>query len=98
MTTDAFRGAARQGMLAGRERDLDAVRSFAARACAFGSGLVIAGDLGAGKTTLLDAVAAEAETAEAKVVRAAGIMHETSISYGRAEPRSPATGGVGRAA
>jgi DNA-binding CsgD family transcriptional regulator len=57
------------------------VRSFAGQAAGSGGALVIAGEPGIGKTALLDAVAAEAEAAGTKVIRAAGVECEAGISY-----------------
>jgi DNA-binding CsgD family transcriptional regulator len=67
--------------LVGRQRDLQAVWSFAEHASVSGGGLVVAGEPGAGKTTLLDAVAAEVAAAGTKVLRAAGVKYEAGISY-----------------
>src|SRR4051812_38871043 len=74
-------GTASPAGLIGRQQDLDVVRSFAEEASVSGGALVIAGELGIGKTALLDAVATEAEAAGTTVLRAAGVAHESGISY-----------------
>src|SRR3954466_2693257 len=74
-------GTASPAGLIGRQQDLEVVRAFAGHASVSGGALVIAGEPGIGKTALLDVVAAEAEDAGTKVLRAAGVADEAGISY-----------------
>ena len=72
-------GAAEQ--LIGRDHDLGLVRGFVDEAMVSGGALLLSGDAGVGKTVLLDAAAGQAHGAGARVVRAAGVEFESTISF-----------------
>lgn len=67
--------------LIGRDHDLGLVRGFVDEAMVSGGALLLSGDAGVGKTVLLDAAAGQAHGAGARVVRAAGVEFESSISF-----------------
>lgn len=72
-------GAAEQ--LIGRDHDLGLVRGFVDEAMVSGGALLLSGDAGVGKTVLLDAAAGQAHGAGTRVVRAAGVEFESTISF-----------------
>ncbi|WP_455569794.1 ATP-binding protein [Streptomyces prunicolor] len=72
-------GAAEQ--LIGRDHDLGLVRGFVDEAMISGGALLLSGDAGVGKTVLLDAAAGQAHGAGTRVVRAAGVEFESTISF-----------------
>jgi len=77
-------GPARTGpaeQLIGRDHDLGLVRGFVDEAMVSGGALLLSGDAGVGKTVLLDAAAGQAHGAGARVVRAAGVEFESTISF-----------------
>ncbi|WP_435885426.1 ATP-binding protein [Streptomyces prunicolor] len=72
-------GAAEQ--LIGRDHDLGLVRGFVDEAMVSGGALLLSGDAGVGKTVLLDTAAGRAHGAGTRVVRAAGVEFESTISF-----------------
>ncbi|MGW0836315.1 ATP-binding protein, partial [Streptomyces prunicolor] len=72
-------GAAEQ--LIGRDHDLGLVRGFVDEAMVSGGALLLSGDAGVGKTVLLDCAAGQAHGAGTRVVRAAGVEFESTISF-----------------
>ncbi|GAA1191432.1 AAA family ATPase [Pseudonocardia alaniniphila] len=69
------------GGLVGRERELERIRSFLARAAADGDALLLSGEPGVGKTVLLDAAAQEASAAGARLLRAAGAEFGADVTF-----------------
>ena len=69
------------GGLVGRERELERIRSFLARAAADGDALLLSGEPGVGKTVLLDAAAEEASAAGTRLLRAAGAEFEADVAF-----------------
>ncbi|MFI6407596.1 ATP-binding protein [Streptomyces sp. NPDC050548] len=67
--------------LVGRGHDLGLVRGFVDEAVVSGGALLLSGDAGVGKTVLLDAAAGQARGTGARVVRAAGVEFESTISF-----------------
>ena len=67
--------------LFGREADLAAVRSFIGQAASRGGALLLSGEPGMGKTALLDAAERAATAAGQRIVRAAGVEFEASVSF-----------------
>ena len=67
--------------LFGREADLTAVRSFIGQAASRGGTLLLSGEPGMGKTALLDAAERAATAAGQRIVRAAGVEFEASVSF-----------------
>ncbi|WP_405534769.1 LuxR C-terminal-related transcriptional regulator [Streptomyces sp. NBC_00075] len=69
------------GQLIGRERDLELVRGFVVGAMHSGGALLLSGEAGVGKTVLLDAAATQAHDLGSRVVRAAGVEFESTVSF-----------------
>ena len=67
--------------LFGREADLAVVRSFIGQAASRGGALLLSGEAGMGKTVLLDAVERAATAVGQRIVRAAGVEFEASVSF-----------------
>ncbi|WP_019071670.1 ATP-binding protein [Streptomyces hokutonensis] len=67
--------------LVGRDHDLGLVRGFVEEAMVSGRALLLSGDAGVGKTVLLDAAAGQARGTGARVVRAAGVEFESTMSF-----------------
>jgi DNA-binding CsgD family transcriptional regulator len=67
--------------LVGRDHDLGLVRGFVDGAMVSGGALLLSGDAGVGKTVLLDAAAERAHGAGMRVVRAAGVEFESTITF-----------------
>jgi hypothetical protein len=67
--------------LVGRDHDLGLVRGFIDEAMVSGGALLLSGDAGVGKTVLLDAAAERAHGAGMRVVRAAGVEFESTITF-----------------
>jgi len=67
--------------LFGRTKDVDLVCAFVDGLADGGGSFLISGDAGVGKTALLDIAASHAETAGARVLRAAGAEFETELSF-----------------
>ncbi|MEV0486204.1 AAA family ATPase [Streptomyces sp. NPDC050508] len=67
--------------LVGRDHDLGLVRGFVDGAMVSGGALLLSGDAGLGKTVLLDAAAERAHGAGMRVVRAAGVEFESTITF-----------------
>ncbi|MFD5508341.1 ATP-binding protein [Streptomyces sp. NPDC127051] len=68
-------------MLIGRDDDLELIRRFIDGARTSGGALLLSGEAGVGKTELLDAAAAHAHAADMRLVRAAGVEFESTVSY-----------------
>ena len=62
--------------LVGRDRDLAVIAAFVAELPARGGSLLLRGEPGVGKSALLDTAEAQAETANVRVLRAAGAEFE----------------------
>jgi DNA-binding CsgD family transcriptional regulator len=85
------------GGLVGRERELERIRSFLARAAADGDALLLSGEPGVGKTALLDAAAEEASAAGTRLLRAAGAEFGAGVAFaGLNQLLLPLQGDVGR--
>lgn len=83
--------------LVGRDRDLGLVRGFVEEAMVSGGALLLSGDAGVGKTVLLDAAAGQARGTGARVVRAAGVEFESTMSFaGLHQVLQPLLGGLDR--
>jgi hypothetical protein len=65
----------------GRDHDLGLIRELVDEAMVSGGALLLSGDPGVGKTVLLDAAAEQAHGAGMRVVRAAGVEFESTISF-----------------
>jgi DNA-binding CsgD family transcriptional regulator len=72
---------AKSGGLVGRERELELIRSFLARAAADGDALLLSGEPGVGKTVLLDAAAEQASASGTGLLRAAGAEFEADVAF-----------------
>ena len=68
-------------VLAGRDGDLDLVRTFLDDASVSGAVLLLTGEPGVGKTALLDAAHDAAMAAGIRVLRAAGVEFEADVSF-----------------
>jgi DNA-binding CsgD family transcriptional regulator len=85
------------GELVGRERELERVRSFLARAAADGDAMLLSGEPGVGKTVLLDTAAEEASAAGARLLRAAGAEFGADVAFaGLNQLLPPLREGVGQ--
>ncbi|MFE9606442.1 ATP-binding protein [Streptomyces hokutonensis] len=83
--------------LVGRDHDLGLVRGFVEEAMVSGGALLLSGDAGVGKTVLLDAAAGQARGTGARVVRAAGVEFESTMSFaGLHQVLQPLLGGLDR--
>ncbi|MEV0904475.1 ATP-binding protein [Streptomyces hokutonensis] len=81
--------------LVGRDHDLGLVRGFVEEAMVSGGALLLSGDAGVGKTVLLDAAAGQARGTGARVVRAAGVEFESTMSFaGLHQVLQPLLGGL----
>ncbi|MEV0117338.1 AAA family ATPase [Streptomyces sp. NPDC050844] len=69
------------GELIGRGPELDMMRGFVDEVATFGGALLLSGEAGVGKTVLLDAAASYARGAGLRVVRAAGVEFESTVSF-----------------
>jgi DNA-binding CsgD family transcriptional regulator len=67
--------------LVGRDRDLAVIGAFVAELPARGGSLLLRGEPGVGKSALLDAAEAQAETANIRVLRAAGAEFEDASFF-----------------
>ncbi len=67
--------------LFGRDADLAVVCSFIGQAASQGGVLLLSGEPGVGKTVLLDAAERAAAAAGQRIVRAAGVEFEVSVSF-----------------
>ncbi|MCX4909298.1 AAA family ATPase [Streptomyces sp. NBC_00878] len=65
----------------GRDHDLGLIRELVDEAMVSGGALLLSGDPGVGKTVLLDAAAEQAHGAGMRVVRAAGVEFESTITF-----------------
>ena len=67
--------------LVGRQNELELIRSFVMRAAGGGVALLVTGEPGVGKSVLLDAAAEAAAMAGSRILRAAGVEFEASVSF-----------------
>lgn len=67
--------------LIGRERELDLVDSFLARAALDAEALLLVGEPGVGKSALLEAAAARAAAGGTRVLRAVGAEFESDLAF-----------------
>jgi len=67
--------------LVGRQVDVELIRSFVVRAAAEGGAILVSGEPGVGKSVLLDAAAEAAAAAGIRILRAAGVEFEASVSF-----------------
>jgi DNA-binding CsgD family transcriptional regulator len=65
----------------GRDREIDWLVSFSARATAHGGAAVVTGEPGIGKTMLLDVVAGRAAARGVQVLRSSGVEFETDLGF-----------------
>jgi predicted ATP-dependent serine protease len=69
--------------LAGRDRDIAAIRVFVDQAADHGGALVVSGDAGVGKTVLIEAAMSYAVTAGLRLLHVTGALPDGRSSRGQ---------------